>query len=205
MSHFLPETMVSLTESRINITQRESPRTLRSVTLEGRTGRQNGPFSRCDTMGRMRTMGEDTSRSRRVTGDTRTLRVVAAIAVGGGLGSMARHALAISLPSAPPHLPWATFAANVSGCFALGLLMVFVLDVWPPRLYVRPFLGIGVLGGYTTFSSVTVETIRLTPVTAVAYALGTLAACLVAVWCGMTVARLAARAPLRGRAGRGAG
>jgi CrcB protein len=153
----------------------------------------------------MRTIEEGTSRSRRVTGDVRTLLVVAVIAVGGGLGSLARYLLAISFPSAPPRFPWATFATNVSGCFALGLLMIFVLDVWPPQRYVRPFLGIGVLGGYTTFSSVTVETIRLAPGMAVAYALGTLAACLVAVWCGMTMARLAARVPLRGRAGREAG
>jgi fluoride exporter len=133
----------------------------------------------------------------RTTGDTRTARVVAVIALGGGLGSVARYLISTALPTAPWHVPWATFLINVTGCLLLGLLMVFVLEVWPPRRYVRPFLGVGVLGGYTTFSSVTVETIRLPAATAAPYALGTLAACLVAVWCGIVAARLAARVPPR--------
>ena len=49
--------------------------------------------------------------------------------------------------------PWAIFAVNVSGSFVLGLLMVYVLDVWPPRRFLRPFLAVGLIGGYTTFST----------------------------------------------------
>ena len=49
-------------------------------------------------------------------------------------------------------------AGERPGSFLLGVLMVFVLDVWPPHRYVRPFLGVGVLGGYTTFSTYMLDT-----------------------------------------------
>lgn len=131
----------------------------------------------------------------------RSLGVLAAIALGGGLGSVARHLVAQAVPVHPGHFPWATFLINVSGCFALGLLMVFVLDVWPPNRHVRPFLGIGFLGGYTTFSTFAVEIRGLAGdgawSLADAYALDSLVGGLAAVWCGITLARLIARLPLR--------
>jgi CrcB protein len=130
----------------------------------------------------------------------RTLRVVMAVALGGGIGSVARYLVTTAVPVDAGSFPWATFIINVTGCFALGLLMVFVLDVWPPRRYVRPFLGIGVLGGYTTFSTVMVEILKLPSGLAWAYPLSSLFAGLAAVWCGMTLARLIARIPVRRRA-----
>lgn len=137
---------------------------------------------------------EDVFRRRPPAPKTRTPRVLAAIALGGGLGSVARYLVGAAVTVPEGHFPWATFLINVTGCFALGLLMVFVLDVWPPRRYVRPFLGIGVIGGYTTFSTVTIEILRLPAGQAWAYALGSLFAGLTSVWCGMTVARLIGRA-----------
>ncbi|MGZ4603740.1 MAG: fluoride efflux transporter FluC, partial [Kineosporiaceae bacterium] len=76
--------------------------------------------------------------------------VLAVIAVGGALGSLGRWGVAEALPHAPGVFAWSTFVTNVSGCFLIGLLMVFVIDVWPPSRHLRPFLGVGVLGGYTT-------------------------------------------------------
>ena len=61
-------------------------------------------------------------------------------------------------PHDPSQIAWSTFAVNVAGGFLLGLLMVFVSDVWPPHRYVRPFLGVGVLGGFTTFSTYMLDT-----------------------------------------------
>ncbi|MER7504409.1 fluoride efflux transporter CrcB [Nonomuraea pusilla] len=133
----------------------------------------------------------------------RPAKVLAAIALGGGLGSVARHLVGEAVPAQAGHFPWATFLINVSGCFALGLLMVYVLDVWPPSRYVRPFFGVGLLGGYTTFSTFTVEILRLAQqgawTVADAYAFGSLVAGLAAVWCGMALARRAAGVPARGK------
>ncbi|MDV3221818.1 fluoride efflux transporter CrcB [Intrasporangium sp.] len=86
------------------------------------------------------------------------LDVLAVIALGGAVGAAARYAAGQAWPSTPGEVPWATFAVNVIGSFLLGLLMVYVTDVWPPRRYVRPFLGVGVLGGFTTFSTYALDT-----------------------------------------------
>jgi fluoride exporter len=123
---------------------------------------------------------------------------LAALAVGGGLGSVARYLLSAAFP-AGHGFPWATFTVNVSGCFLLGLLAVYLLEVWPPRRFLRPFLAVGLLGGYTTFSTYAggVMTLLTNHAAALAdaYALSSIFAALVAVWCGMKAARTAARLP----------
>ncbi|MFF3668474.1 fluoride efflux transporter FluC [Microtetraspora malaysiensis] len=141
--------------------------------------------------------GQDVFRGRPARRRGRAFSVVGVIAIGGGLGSVARFLLASAVPVGANGFPWGTLIANLSGCFALGALMVFVLQVWPPSRYVRPFLGVGFLGGYTTFSTVAVEITRLAAPTAAVYAAVSLVAGLAAVWCGMTLARLAARIPVR--------
>ncbi|MDN3351540.1 fluoride efflux transporter CrcB [Actinomadura sp. DC4] len=151
--------------------------------------------------------GQDVFRTRGPARRDRQLDVIGAIALGGGLGSVARYLLATALPAHQGRFPWATFLTNLSGCFALGFLMVFVLEVWPPRRYVRPFVGIGVLGGFTTFSTFTVEMRGLVAhgsgALADAYALNSLVGGVAAVWCGITLARLIGRLPVRrGREGR---
>jgi fluoride exporter len=131
----------------------------------------------------------------------RQWRVLAAVSLGGSLGSVIRYLISQALPVHPGHFPWATFTINVSGCLTIGLLMVLVLDVWPPNRYVRPFLGIGVLGGYTTFSTFAVELRALGAHgswgIAAAYAAGSLVGGSAAVWCGMILARLIAGLPVR--------
>ncbi len=121
---------------------------------------------------------------------------VAAIAVGGGLGSVARYLLSAAFP-AGHGFPWAIFAVNVSGSFVLGALMVYLLEIWPPRRFLRPFLAVGLIGGYTTFSTYAGGVMTLltggAPALADAYALSSILAALGAVWCGMQAARLPAR------------
>jgi CrcB protein len=128
---------------------------------------------------------------------------LAAVAVGGGIGSLARYLLAAAFP-AGQGFPWAIFAVNVSGCFCLGLLMVYLLEVWPPRRFLRPLLATGLIGGYTTFSTYAAGVMTLltghSPGAAGAYALSSIVAALAAVWCGMRVARGAAALPARVRA-----
>lgn len=122
--------------------------------------------------------------------------VLLVIAAGGALGSLARWGVGQLVGSAGDTFPWATFIENVSGGFALGVLMVFALDVWPPHRYLRPFLGVGLLGGYTTFSTYMLESRNLLvegrPLTAFIYLAGSLLAGLSAVWIGIAAARLAA-------------
>ena len=132
--------------------------------------------------------------------------ILAVIAVGGAIGSAARYGAGVLWPHDPSQIAWSTFAVNVVGGFLLGLLMVFVGDVWPPHRYVRPFLGVGVLGGFTTFSTYMLDTHAIfvagRPSVALLYLLGTLVVGLVAVWLGIAVGR-GAVAVLRTR-GRGA-
>jgi CrcB protein len=129
---------------------------------------------------------------------------IAAVAAGGGTGSVLRYLLSQAFP-AGHGFPWATFAVNVSGCFALGLLMVYLLDVWRPRRLLRPLLGVGLIGGYTTFSTYTAGVVLLVRAHAVAladaYALTSVVAGLVAVWCGAAAARRLATGRRPGSAG----
>lgn len=122
--------------------------------------------------------------------------VLLVISAGGALGSLARWGVGELLPWSGDGFPWATFVENVSGGFALGVLMVLLLDLWPARRYLRPFLGVGVLGGYTTFSTYMLESRDLLAgdqaATAFAYLAGSLVAGLVAVWLGITLARASA-------------
>ena len=121
--------------------------------------------------------------------------VLALISLGGAVGSVARWGIAEALPHAPSAFPWATALTNVSGCFAIGVLMVLALEVWPPSRYVRPFLGVGVLGGYTTFSTAMLETRSLAaagrPALAAGYAVGSALAALVAVVVAIVLTRIA--------------
>jgi len=123
------------------------------------------------------------------------LPVLGVIALGGGLGALARYGLAVALPTPPGHFPWATFVTNVAGCFLIGVLMVLVTEVWAAHRLVRPFLGVGFLGGFTTFSTYAVEIHGLlrpgTVGVAFAYLAGTLVCAMLAVLAGVLATRRA--------------
>ncbi|WP_245910023.1 fluoride efflux transporter CrcB [Nocardia amikacinitolerans] len=122
--------------------------------------------------------------------------MLAVISVGGGIGAVMRYLVGLRWPSQPDQVPWATFAVNVVGCFSIGILMVLITEVWVAHRLLRPFLGVGLLGGFTTFSTYSVEIRRLlesgAAIEAFGYLGGTVAASLGAVWLGMGVARLSA-------------
>lgn len=83
--------------------------------------------------------------------------VLLVIALGGGLGAIARYGLAELLPARQGEFPWGTFLTNVAGCFLIGVLMVLITETFSAHYLVRPFLGVGFLGGFTTFSTYAVE------------------------------------------------
>ncbi|MQA77374.1 MAG: fluoride efflux transporter CrcB [Streptosporangiales bacterium] len=132
--------------------------------------------------------------------------VLAVISGGGAVGSVARYLVELALPTRPGSFPWGTFAVNIVGCLLVGLLMVLVTEVWQTGRYLRPFLGVGVLGGFTTFSTLAVETHALAArgqwLLTNVYVVGSVLAGLTAVWVGVILARLLARRPLGRRARR---
>ena len=81
-------------------------------------------------------------------------------ALGGVLGALARWGLGAALPS-PGGLPWATLLVNLTGCFLIGALHGRLAHRSPEPAWVRPFLAVGVLGGYTTYSAFAVEVVDL--------------------------------------------
>jgi CrcB protein len=115
-----------------------------------------------------------------------------AVSAGGALGAFARYGLGLA-----GTFPWTTFAINVTGCLLIGALIVAVTERPGTHPLVRPFLGTGFLGGYTTFSTYTVDVHVLVGAgripEAVAYLLGTLVAALTATWLGMRIARAVQR------------
>ncbi|WP_211244047.1 fluoride efflux transporter FluC [Actinospica robiniae] len=123
-------------------------------------------------------------------------RILAAIAIGGFVGGLARYGLGLAFPAAHGTFPAATFAINVSGSFILALLIVLVLEVWSPTTYVRPLIGTGFCGAYTTFSTWMVGVDQLVsahrPATAAWYLVGSLIAGLAATSLGLTCGRAVA-------------
>jgi CrcB protein len=112
------------------------------------------------------------------------------IAAGGVLGALARAGVQAAVPHPPTGFPWATFGVNVTGCLLIGVLMA-VLTARPAGPLARPFLGVGVLGGFTTFSAYAVDAQRLVTAgaagTALAYLALTVLGALVAVTIGDAV------------------
>ena len=116
-------------------------------------------------------------------------RVVAAVALGGALGALARWGVGELLPHSANGFPSATLVINVAGCFLIGVVMVLVVERWPGQPLLRPFLGTGILGGFTTFSTYVVDVRTLLadgrPAVAAAYLVGTLLLGLLAVVAGL--------------------
>ncbi|MFD9305272.1 fluoride efflux transporter FluC [Streptomyces sp. NPDC060048] len=123
-------------------------------------------------------------------------RVLAAVAAGGAVGASARYGVGLLWPAAPGAFPWGTFWVNVAGCACVGVLMVLISEGGrSAHPLVRPFAGVGVLGGFTTFSTYAVDFARLLDTgeagTALAYAGLTVAGALGAVWAAARVTRRA--------------
>lgn len=126
--------------------------------------------------------------------------VLAVIALGGMLGSLARWGVAEALPHSGDDLPWATVLVNVLGAFLLGAVTVLLDTRWPGHRHLRPLIGVGVLGGFTTYSTAVLDARGAYAADAPSVALGgllvTLALALPAAWLGLVAARTLVRSRL---------
>jgi CrcB protein len=122
--------------------------------------------------------------------------LVAAVAIGGVAGAEARYGLQAALPHDSAQWPWATLLINISGCLLIGVLMVVVTELVDAHPLIRPLLGVGVLGGYTTFSTYTVDVITLVQAgrwpLAVGYLLATPVFAVLAAAAGAAITRMIA-------------
>jgi fluoride exporter len=111
--------------------------------------------------------------------------IVGAIALGGVIGSLARAGVGDLVGGQVPGFPWPTFLVNVVGAVAIGVVSVLTVAGRELHPLQRPFLATGVLGGFTTFSAFSVDTVRLSDHgadgTALVYVVATIAIGLLAV------------------------
>lgn len=111
---------------------------------------------------------------------------LAAVALGGAAGCVARYLVASAVAAKlGSQWPWGTFVVNLTGSFAIGLLMSWL----GPRDGARLLLVTGFLGGYTTFSAFEYELLGLKKVPAAVYAVASVAVGYAAVWLGSAVGR----------------
>jgi CrcB protein len=115
------------------------------------------------------------------------------VALGGGLGAAARFGVSLAIPARGDAWPLATFLINVSGSLAIGILAGWLSTRGEAGEQWRLFLGVGVLGGFTTFSAYSLETVRMIErndwLGASTYSIGSVLAGLVAVAIGMGLAK----------------
>jgi CrcB protein len=114
--------------------------------------------------------------------------------LGAALGGAARYAVVTLITARmASRFPWGTFAANMSGCFLIGLIATLLAERVASPLNWSLFLVTGILGGYTTFSAFGWETVQLTRqgehLLALANVVGSAAAGYAAVWLGVLLAR----------------
>lgn len=113
---------------------------------------------------------------------------------GGALGTLARWWVEGLLPPSPPGFPWGTLIVNVTGALALGAVGVVLIERVVHATRLRTFLAIGLLGSYTTFSTMALQGVRLIeirrPIMAVGYWVATLILGQMAGVYGMWIGRL---------------
>jgi len=116
------------------------------------------------------------------------------VALGGAIGSAARYLVGAFVANRfGPDFPWGTFIVNVSGSFFIGVILSFVGGGLLPA-GARPFLAVGIMGGYTTFSTYSNETLQLVQGgevgAAMFNALGQVVAGFIGVYLGVVLGRV---------------
>src|SRR5947209_16597361 len=121
------------------------------------------------------------------------IRELVAIFTGGAVGALLRVALGRLPVAGAPSWPWITLAINLAGAFALGYFATRLQERLPLSTYRRPFLGTGLCGALTTFSTMQIELLRMLDgdryLLALSYCAASVAAGFVAVWAATAVTR----------------
>jgi len=122
------------------------------------------------------------------------MKQMLAVAIGGACGAMMRFWLAAAVQrAAGGAFPWGTLTVNVLGSFLLGFLFVWLIERSTVGELVRLAITVGFLGAFTTFSTFSVETVRLMQEGALVWALGNIALqvllCVGVAWLGIQLAR----------------
>ena len=116
-----------------------------------------------------------------------------AVSAGAVVGSVVRYLIVRQWPSVGAGFPWSTLLINLSGSFLLPFVVVAAAELWPRAWLLRPALGTGALGGFTTFSAFALEQQQLlargATLTALGYIALTLASCAIATAIALATAR----------------
>ena len=129
-----------------------------------------------------------------------SLMILLAVGVGGGIGALIRYFVAGAIQSAAwPGYPWGIFVVNITGGFVMGLIVelsALKISLTPEM---RAFLTTGILGGYTTFSTFSLDAALLIERhslgMAAGYMVGSVAAGLSALFFGLALFRSGAHLP----------
>jgi len=122
------------------------------------------------------------------------IRQLAAVAIGGAAGAVIRWLLASGVQKmAGGAFPWGTFAVNALGSFLLGFLFVWLIERSTASELIRLAITVGFLGAFTTFSTYSLESVRLLQEGAFSLAFGNIIGqvmlCLLLTWLGIQLAR----------------
>src|SRR3954471_16596149 len=121
--------------------------------------------------------------------------VIVGVALGGALGASARYGIDRAIEARSDSVfPWATFVINLSGCFLIGLISATLVDRHHLPAWIRVGLVLGVIGGYTTFSTYAQEALTLFDArdgtVALAYTVGSVVPGILAVYAGEHLGRV---------------
>jgi CrcB protein len=123
------------------------------------------------------------------------LVAAAVVGSGGAVGALARAGLAELWAHPPDRWPWSTLVTNATGAALLGVLLAVLAHRFPRDRFARPLLGTGLLGGYTTFSTLSVDAVQLVrfdrPGLALGYVAASVAAILIGCLLGLVLTRRA--------------
>ena len=117
------------------------------------------------------------------------------VMTGGAIGAVARFGLARAIPTVQIGWPWPTFIANILGGLLMGLVAAYVLRSGEAGENIRLFAGVGLLGGFTTFSAFSLEMAQMVErgdlALAGGYAMASVVIALLALFAGLAIGRVA--------------